>query len=44
MQANHPLKKLLTPVEAADAVVYLINSSQQVNGMNIVINAALNIL
>lgn len=44
MRANHPLKKLLTPTEVADAVVYLTNASQQVNGMNIVINAAQNIL
>lgn len=44
MRTNHPLKKLLTPTEVADAVVYLINTSQQVNGMNIVINAAQNIL
>lgn len=44
MKANHPLKKLLTPTEVTDAVVYLINTSQQVNGINIVINAAQNIL
>jgi len=44
MQASHPLKKLLTPAEVADTVIYLINTSQQVNGMNIVINAAKNIL
>lgn len=44
MQASHPLKKILTPAEVADTVIYLINTSQQVNGMNIVINAAKNIL
>jgi len=44
MQASHPLKKPLTPAEVADTVIYLINTSQQVNGMNIVINAAKNIL
>jgi NAD(P)-dependent dehydrogenase (short-subunit alcohol dehydrogenase family) len=44
MQTNHPLNRLLTPVEVADTVVYLVNASQQVNGMNIVINAAKNIL
>ena len=40
---RHPLKKLLTPEDVADAVVYLINTSQQVNATNIVINAAQNI-
>ena len=44
MQASHPLKKLLTPAEVADTVVYLVNASQQVNGAHIVINAAQNIL
>lgn len=44
LKANHPLKKLLTPSEVADAVVYLVNSSQQVNGINIVINSGQNIL
>jgi enoyl-[acyl-carrier-protein] reductase (NADH) len=43
MQASHPLKKLLTLAEVTDTVVYLINTSQQVNGMNVVINAAKNI-
>jgi NAD(P)-dependent dehydrogenase (short-subunit alcohol dehydrogenase family) len=36
----HPLKKLLDPSEAAQAVNYLINASQHVNGTNMVINAA----
>lgn len=44
MQTSHPLKKLLTTEEVAESVVYLVNSSQQVNGNNIVINAAQNIL
>jgi hypothetical protein len=44
MRVNHHLKKLLTPVEVADTVIYLVNASQQVNGINIVINAAKNIL
>jgi len=44
MQTGHPLKRLLTPEEVAEAVLYLVNSSQQVNGVNIVINAAQNIL
>jgi NAD(P)-dependent dehydrogenase (short-subunit alcohol dehydrogenase family) len=44
MQSVHPLKKLLTPDEVAESVVYLVESSQQINGTNIVINAAKNIL
>ncbi|HEY5591028.1 MAG TPA: SDR family oxidoreductase [Paludibacter sp.] len=44
MQAAHPLAKLLTPNEVAESVVYLVNASQQVNGVNIVINAAQNVL
>ena len=44
IQDRHPMKKLLTPAEVADTVVYLVNASQQVNGAHIVINAAQNIL
>ncbi len=44
MQSVHPLKKLLTPLEVAESVVYLVKSSQQINGAHIVINAAKNIL
>ena len=44
MQDRHPLKKLLTPSEVADAVIYFVNASQQVNGTHLVINAAQNIL
>ena len=36
----HPLKKILTPKEVADAVVFLVNCSQQINGINMVINSA----
>lgn len=44
MQSVHPLKKLLTCEEVAETVVFLVNSSQQINGANIVINGAQNIL
>lgn len=44
MQNKHPLKKLLTPEEVAESVVFLVNSSQQLNGAHIVINAAQDIL
>ena len=35
-----PLKKFLTPEETAEAVQFLVNCSQQINGNNIVINQA----
>ena len=41
---EHPLKKLLTPEEVAEAVLFLVKTSQQINGVNIPINAAQNIL
>lgn len=44
MKSAHPLKKLLSPDEVAQSVEYLVNSSQQVNGTHIVINAAKNIV
>jgi len=43
LKANHPLKKILTPEEVADAVAFLIETSQHINGANIVINAGQNI-
>lgn len=44
MENEHPLKQLLTPEEVAETVVFLVNTSQQLNGAHIVINAAQNIL
>lgn len=44
MQSVHPLKKLLTPEEVAESVVYFVKASQQINGVNFIINAAKNIL
>ena len=43
MITAHPLKQLLTPVEVAEAVSFLVNASQQVNGTNIIINSAKNV-
>lgn len=37
---NHPLKKLLQPEDVAHAVAYFMEASQQVNGTDLVINAA----
>jgi 3-oxoacyl-[acyl-carrier protein] reductase len=39
MQQEHPLKKLLTTDEVADAVAFFVKASQQMNGTHLVINA-----
>lgn len=39
---KHPLKKLLTVEEAARVVLFLCNSSAQLNGQNIFLNSAMN--
>lgn len=45
MVREHPLKSLLTPDEAAQAVVYLASpAARHVNGINIVINAGANVI
>jgi 3-oxoacyl-[acyl-carrier protein] reductase len=44
MQNAHPLKKLITPVEVADSINYLINASQQINGTNMILNAAADLM
>lgn len=41
---SHPLKKILTPEEVADSVHYLVNCPQHINGINLVINSAENIV
>jgi NAD(P)-dependent dehydrogenase (short-subunit alcohol dehydrogenase family) len=38
--AKHPLKKLLTVEEVAETVLFLCTASQQLNGQNIILNAA----
>jgi 3-oxoacyl-[acyl-carrier protein] reductase len=40
MLNQHPLKKMLAPAEVAETVNYLVHASAQINGANIVINAA----
>lgn len=42
--SKHPLKKILSTEEVADAVIYLVNASQQINGSNLIINAAENVI
>jgi 3-oxoacyl-[acyl-carrier protein] reductase len=44
MVQQHPLKALLTTSEVADSIAYFTTCSQQVNGVNFVINAASNIV
>lgn len=39
----HPLKRLLTPAEVAEAVQYFIEPSNKLNGTNLVINSAADI-
>lgn len=41
--SNHPLKKLLTTKEVAESICFLINSSQHINGINLILNAGVNI-
>ena len=43
MEENHPLKKILTTDEVAESVLFLTNSTQQINGIDLLINSALNI-
>lgn len=43
MIRSHPLKKLLTVEEVAETVLFLSNASSQLNGQNIVLNAAMNL-
>lgn len=43
MAASHPLKHLLETKDVAEVVAFLINSPQHINGINIPINAGINI-
>lgn len=40
MVSQHPLKQLLTPAEVAEAAEFYLNSPAQINGTNLIINAA----
>jgi 3-oxoacyl-[acyl-carrier protein] reductase len=44
MKEEHPLKALLTTTEVADALLFYINASQQVNGTNMIINAGTSLI
>jgi len=39
IKENHPLKKILTVDEVAKTVLFLVNASSQINGLDVVINA-----
>ena len=41
---NHPLKRLLTPEEVADAVMFFMSAPQHINGTNLIINAATDVI
>jgi len=41
---NHPLKKLLSPNEVAETVTFLLLASSQINGINLIINAAAHVI
>jgi 3-oxoacyl-[acyl-carrier protein] reductase len=43
MIENHPLKRLLTFEEVADAVSFLSETTNQINGIDLLINSAINI-
>ncbi len=43
MKENNPLKRILTPQEAAEAVVFLVEASNQINGVDLGIDAGVNI-
>lgn len=43
MIEEHPLKKILTIEEVADSVEFLVKSSSNINGINLVINAGIDI-
>lgn len=43
MEAQHPLKKLLTVEEVAETIMFLIEASQQINGVKLLINGGQNV-
>jgi NAD(P)-dependent dehydrogenase (short-subunit alcohol dehydrogenase family) len=41
---SNPLKRLVTPEEVADTVCYLASASQQINGVNLLINGGVDVI
>lgn len=44
MQKEHPLKQLLTPEQVAQTVKFLVDASQQINGVKLPINAGTSLM
>ena len=44
MKSAHPLKRILSTDEVSEAVLYFTNCSQQVNGVNLIINAGTHVI
>jgi len=44
LKSNNPTGRLLTPKEVAEAVAFFVKASPQINGVNLVINSATDIL
>lgn len=44
MRESHPLKRLLTTDEVADTVLFLSRCSQQINGINLIMNAGVHVV
>jgi 3-oxoacyl-[acyl-carrier protein] reductase len=44
LKEKNPLKRLLEPSEVASAVEFFVNSSSQINGTNLLINAAIHVI
>ena len=40
---NHPQKKLITPIEVAETILFLVDASSQINGVDFLMNAGVNI-
>ena len=43
IESTHPLKRLLSPNDVANAVIYLLRASGDINGINLVLNAGIDI-
>ena len=44
MALNHPNKKLITPKEVAEAVLFLTSAGNNINGVDVLMNAGVNII
>jgi hypothetical protein len=41
---SHPLKRILSTTEVAESVKHLVTGSQHINGVNLIINAASDVI